>query len=152
MARQHVKEQQEKYLASHDVVTEACLIDIGWTKIKGLSQCVFCGEVIMAFSFKCPYGGAIACLACKTNHCRFTPAKDEHVDEHVNEYTEVKDERKASVDTEASKDAANEGGVKAEETQGAWKPYDEWFRVEPTAEDSDDTGTGDDTSDQDMDP
>jgi hypothetical protein len=85
LAKAHVKAQQEKYvnnLENETFSSDEVIIDIGWTKKKGVAKCLFCDEEIKYYSFRCPDGGAIACNPCKKNMCRFTsPLQDEAEDD-----------------------------------------------------------------------
>lgn len=80
MAKQHTKEQQDKYLAEYGedaASVKEVVLDIGWKKVKGQAKCLFCDDEIKYYSFHCPDSGAIACNPCKSRMCRFTLAKKE---------------------------------------------------------------------------
>jgi hypothetical protein len=80
LARAHIKAQHDKYLSGHNgevTSAEEVIIDIRWTKKKGVAKCLFCDEEIKYYSFRCPDGGAIACNPCKNGMCKFNPPKQE---------------------------------------------------------------------------
>ena len=107
MAKNHIKDQQEKFLRAledrgEEVEDKEYVMDIGWTKKKGAAKCLFCEEEIKYYSFRCPDGGAIACNPCKNNMCRFTPPKPEP-DPHTEEDGEQETATANGQDTTKSK-------------------------------------------------
>lgn len=66
----HIQSLQERGDA---VGTEEIMVDIGWSKKKGATECLFCNEAIKYYSFHCPERSAVACNQCKNAMSRFAP-------------------------------------------------------------------------------
>jgi hypothetical protein len=122
MAKAHVQAQQDKYFSDVEgkiAGADEIILDIGWTKKKGVAKCLFCREEIKYYSFRCPVGGAVACNPCKNNMCRFTPPKQDEADDYdaVNTNSEEDGVGVESVGStmRGKEHAAEHHGTKAEE-------------------------------------
>jgi hypothetical protein len=68
MARSYIKDKINEVLRERgedDTSPTDCVVELGWTKKKGATKCLFCGFEIKAYAFVCPEGGAVACGPCK---------------------------------------------------------------------------------------